>query len=118
MSGAVRAATRRDRDRALGLWLALLERHAPLDSHYPVQLSSGLEWRRLIDRENWSIAEEDGLPVFVREDVMSSVRTDMLEGVTRYTTQGVKGDVLVGRCERDGTRHSGVGERILEAPEG
>jgi len=56
-------------------------------------------------QENWSIAEESDLPVFVQEDVMSSMRTETLEGVTRYTTQGVEGDVLVGSYVRDGTRH-------------
>ena len=58
-------------------------------------------------QENWSIAEEDGLPGFVHEDVMASVRTETLEGATRYTTRGVEreGDVLVGSYERDGTRH-------------
>ncbi|HJO22835.1 MAG: hypothetical protein QF890_06495 [Myxococcota bacterium] len=58
-------------------------------------------------QENWSIAKEGGLPVFVQEDVMASTRTESLEGVTRYSTQGVDrgGDVLVGSYERDGTRH-------------
>lgn len=58
-------------------------------------------------QENWSIAEEGGLPVFVQEDVMSSVRAETLEGVTRYATRGVEsgGNVLAGSYARDGTRH-------------
>jgi hypothetical protein len=31
-------------------------------------------------QENWSIAKEGGLPVFVQEDVMASTRTESLEG--------------------------------------
>ncbi|MEE2677262.1 MAG: hypothetical protein VX546_01665 [Myxococcota bacterium] len=58
-------------------------------------------------QENWSVDDATGLPVFTQEDVMSSVRTETLEGVTRYATQGVEngGEILVGTYARDGTRH-------------
>ena len=58
-------------------------------------------------QENWSVTGEEGLPVFLQEDVMSSARTETLEGTTRYKTRAVEsaGDVLVGSYERDGTRH-------------
>ena len=58
-------------------------------------------------QENWSVDEATGLPVFTQEDVMSSVRTETLEGVTQYTTKGLEngGEVLVGSYSRDGTRH-------------
>ena len=48
-----------------------------------------------------------GQPVFRREDVLGSGRTESLEGVTEYATTEVAsgGDVLRGTFERDGTRH-------------
>jgi len=57
-------------------------------------------------QENWSIQGAEALPVFEQQDVMSSARTETLEGVTRFETTAVEagGDVLVGRFQRDGTR--------------
>ena len=58
-------------------------------------------------QENWSIEGLPDLPVFVQEDMMGSGRSETMEGVARYETTAVEesGDVLVGRYERDGTRH-------------
>jgi len=58
-------------------------------------------------QENWSIEGLAGLPVFIQEDVMGSGRSETMEGVARYETSAVEeaGDVLVGRYERDGSRH-------------
>jgi len=57
--------------------------------------------------ENWIIESAMGEPIFRREDVMGSGRTENLEGVTEYTTTEVasRGNVLRGIFERDGTRH-------------
>ena len=58
-------------------------------------------------QENWSIQGLTDLPVILQEDVMGSGRSETLEGVARYETTAVEeaGRVLVGRYERDGTRH-------------
>ncbi|MHC4507120.1 MAG: M23 family metallopeptidase, partial [Planctomycetota bacterium] len=58
-------------------------------------------------QENWSIEGLPELPVFIQEDMMGSGRSETMEGVARYETTAVEeiGDVLVGRYERDGTRH-------------
>ena len=58
-------------------------------------------------QENWSIEGLPELPVFVQEDTMASGRSETMEGVARFETTAVKeaGEVLVGRYERDGTRH-------------
>lgn len=57
--------------------------------------------------ENWSIEGAVGEPIFRREDVLGSGRTESLEGVTEYATTEVAsgGTVLRGTFERDGTRH-------------
>ena len=57
--------------------------------------------------EHWSIENASGLPLFRRQEILGSGRTDELEGVTAYTTTEVSraGDLLRGRFERDGTRH-------------
>lgn len=57
-------------------------------------------------QENWSVTSKDGLPVFVQEDVMASVRAETLEGSARFETTRIEaGGVLAGSYERDGTRH-------------
>lgn len=57
-------------------------------------------------QENWSIAFRDGLPSFEQHDVMGSMRTESLEGVTRYSVESRPGGGrLAGSFERDGTRH-------------
>lgn len=58
-------------------------------------------------QENWSIEGLPGLPVFVQEDAMGSGRSETMEGVARLETTALEeaGEVLVGRFERDGTRH-------------
>jgi hypothetical protein len=58
-------------------------------------------------QENWSVEGMPKLPVFVQQDVMGSVRSESLEGETRYETASVEegGGLLLGRFERDGTRH-------------
>ncbi len=58
-------------------------------------------------QENWSIEGLLALPVILQEDVMGSGRSETMEGVARYETTAVEesGAVLVGRYERDGTRH-------------
>jgi hypothetical protein len=57
--------------------------------------------------ENWIIEDATGEPIFRREDVMGSARTESLAGVTEYITTEVasRGNVLRGTFERDGTRH-------------
>ncbi len=57
--------------------------------------------------ENWSIEGAPGEPIFRREDVLGSGRTESLEGVTEYAATEVTpgGDVLRGTFERDGIRH-------------
>ncbi len=57
--------------------------------------------------ENWKIEAGDAGPVFRREDMLGSGRTEDVEGVTLYTTASVDpgGSVLRGSFERDGTRH-------------
>ena len=56
--------------------------------------------------EDWSIEAPNALPVFTRSDVMGGGNTDVLEGITRYTTREVKsgGNELIGEFERDGSR--------------
>jgi murein DD-endopeptidase MepM/ murein hydrolase activator NlpD len=58
-------------------------------------------------QENWSIEGLLDLPVILQEDMMGSGRSETMEGVARYETTAVEesGAVLVGRYERDGTRH-------------
>jgi murein DD-endopeptidase MepM/ murein hydrolase activator NlpD len=58
-------------------------------------------------QENWSIEGLSELPVILQEDVMGSGRSETMEGAARYETTAVEegGNVLVGRYERDGTRH-------------
>jgi hypothetical protein len=57
--------------------------------------------------ENWSIEGVAGAPIFRREDVLGSGRTESLEGLTEYAATEVasRGNVLRGTFERDGTRH-------------
>jgi hypothetical protein len=57
--------------------------------------------------ENWIIEGMPALPVFTRNDVMGSARTENVEGVTQYATLEVEAgsDVLRGSFERDGSRH-------------
>jgi len=57
--------------------------------------------------ENWSIEGTAGRPIFRREDILGSGRTESLEGVTEYATAEVAsgGNVLRGTFERDGSRH-------------
>jgi hypothetical protein len=58
-------------------------------------------------QENWSIEGMPKLPAFVQQDVLGSLRSDTLEGETRYETTSVEegGELLLGSYERDGTRH-------------
>ena len=55
--------------------------------------------------ELWKIEDPLGKPVFEREDILGSARTENMQGVTRYETLEVKEDgrVLRGRFERDGS---------------
>jgi hypothetical protein len=57
--------------------------------------------------ENWSIEGVAGAPIFRREDVLGSGRTESFKGVTEYAATEVasRGNVLRGTFERDGTRH-------------
>jgi hypothetical protein len=55
--------------------------------------------------EYWSIDNGADGPVFKREDVLGSERSENLDGVTLYTTQNIESNVLRGQFERDGTRH-------------
>ena len=57
--------------------------------------------------ENWSIENASDRPVFRRQEVLGSGRTDDLEGFTEYATTEVSraGDLLRGSFERDGSRH-------------
>ena len=57
--------------------------------------------------EYWSIHDESAGPVFKREDVLGSERSENLDGVTLYTTEQVESDggILRGQFVRDGTRH-------------
>jgi hypothetical protein len=57
--------------------------------------------------ELWSITDPGGKPVFTRDDVLGSARTERMEGVTRYQTLEVLegGNLLRGRFERDGSLH-------------
>lgn len=57
-------------------------------------------------QENWSITWRDGLPEFAQHDVMGSARAESLEGVTLYAAEErPAGGYVIGRFERDGTRH-------------
>lgn len=53
--------------------------------------------------ELWSIANADSKPVFTRDDVLGSARTESMQGRTRYQTLEVLGggSALSGRFERD-----------------
>jgi hypothetical protein len=53
--------------------------------------------------ESWSIEQVEQLPVFARDDVLGSARTENMQGLTRYTTLEVLegGRQLRGRFERD-----------------
>ncbi len=57
--------------------------------------------------EYWSIENQPAGPVFKREDVLGSERSEDLDGVTLYTTEAIEsgGTVLRGKFVRDGTRH-------------
>lgn len=57
--------------------------------------------------EHWSITGLPDEPVFRRQDVLGSGRSDSLEGVTRYSTSVVQseGERLRGKYVRDGVRH-------------
>ena len=57
--------------------------------------------------EYWSIYDEAAGPVFKREDVLGSERSENLDGVTLYTTEQIEseGNILRGQFVRDGTRH-------------
>jgi hypothetical protein len=58
-------------------------------------------------QENWIVENPNGLPVFIREEMMGTASTESMEGRTEYRTQEILagGDVLVGTYQRDGTRH-------------
>ena len=64
MTGGVRPAGRRDRDRLVELWRGLLEHHEPLDPHYRVRQGSEREWRRLVD----GLLRRSDAAVFVWEE--------------------------------------------------
>ncbi len=57
--------------------------------------------------EHWSVEEGSDYPVFRQEDQLGAERTEMLDGVTLYTTTYIDstGNVLRGTYERDGSRH-------------
>lgn len=57
--------------------------------------------------EIWSVDDPNGLPVFTRDDLLGSGRTESMQGRTRYTTTEVSSDAtqLRGRFERDGSMH-------------
>jgi hypothetical protein len=57
--------------------------------------------------ESWSISDLESLPVFSFDARMGSGHTEDIEGRTQYrvTEIGPDGGQLVGRYERDGTRH-------------
>ena len=58
-------------------------------------------------QENWSVEGTPGSPIFSQQDVMGSGRSETLEGVTSFETSSVEagGGLLLGKFERDGTRH-------------
>jgi hypothetical protein len=57
--------------------------------------------------EHWSIDSGDTGPIFRREDVLGSERSEDLDGVTLYTTTviGSEDGSMSGSFERDGSRH-------------
>lgn len=64
MTGSVRRASRRDRNRLMELWLGLLAHHEPLDPHYRLRPGSEGEWRRLVER----LLDSSDAAVFVWEE--------------------------------------------------
>jgi len=74
--------------------------------------------------ELWSIEDPTGKPIFGRDDVLGSARTEAMEGRTRYVTREVEegGNVLRGHFERDGVmqgsfRLTRAGDSSLHAGE-
>lgn len=57
--------------------------------------------------EYWSFENGPTGPIFKREDVLGSERSEDLDGVTLYTTEQVESDgsILRGQFVRDGSRH-------------
>jgi len=54
----------------------------------------------------WAIADTAGLPLFSWDDLLSSARTEALEGRTEFRCERVDEEGVVhGRFERDGVRH-------------
>ena len=53
--------------------------------------------------QSWSVDDPAGLPVFTRDDLLGSARTENMHGRTQYTTTEVRGggSSLWGRFERD-----------------
>ena len=60
--------------------------------------------------ETWSIEIENGLPTFIRDDVMGSASTESMEGRTSYRVEAIEngGKVLRGSFDRDEGMRAGT----------
>ena len=108
----VRAATRRDRDRVVELWLALLEHHTPLDPHYQVRPGAESEWRRLVEH----LLKGRDSAVFVWEEGgallgFCSAQVQPAPPVLVETARGEITDLLVVPA----ARRRGVARALVEA---
>lgn len=108
----VRAATRRDRDRVVELWLELLGHHEPLDPHYRVRPGSTPEWRRLVEK----LLGSPDAAVFVWDEGEAllgfcTAQVEKAPPVLVETSRAEITDLLV----LSGARRRGVGRALVEA---
>ncbi len=112
MTGHVRRASRRDRDRLVELWLGLQAHHAPLDSHYRVEPGSEAEWRRLVE----GLLRRSDAAVFVweQEGELLGFCTAQVETAPPVLVERSRAEITDLMVEPR-ARRQGIGRALVEA---
>ena len=112
--GAVRPAMRRDRDRLVELWLALLAHHERLDSHFRVRPGAEAEWARLVDR--LIASREAAVFVWEEEGVLLGFCSVQVETAPRVLVETARAEITE-LLVRPGARRRGIGQALVAATE-
>ena len=115
MTGRVRPAGRRDRDRLVELWLGLLAHHEPLDPHYRVRPGSEPEWRRLVD--GLLAGDDTAVFVFEQDGALLGFVTVQVERASPVLVERSRAEITDLMVE-PGARRRGVGRALAEAAAG